>query len=148
MDDAAPVRITFERGSAAAVNRRFIGGFFAFAILFAGAAFYRPAIQAFAVGFPIYLILWKLRLRSASRPGWALTVAENRLSLEAVNRSRSVEREEGDVVRIIRSESRFGPKAELLVLNSSKPALFRLEIDELDCDRITAALGAKGWTVV
>jgi hypothetical protein len=54
MDDPAPVRITFKQGSAAAVNRRYIGWFFAFAVLFAGAAFYRPAIQAFAVGFPIY----------------------------------------------------------------------------------------------
>lgn len=147
MDDAAPVRITFERGSAAAVNRRFIGGFFAFAILFAGAAFYRPAIQAFAIGFPIYLILWKLRLRSASRPGWALLVAEDRLSVEAGIRSRSVQRQEVDVVRIILSH-RIGPKAELLLLNSSKSELLRLEIDELDCDQITAALAAKGWTAV
>jgi hypothetical protein len=67
MDDSKPVRITRVRGSAAAVNRKFIGGFFAFAILFAGAAFYRPAIQAFAIGFPIFLLLWRLRLRAARR---------------------------------------------------------------------------------
>jgi hypothetical protein len=72
MDDSKPVRSTFARDSAAAVNRRFIGSFFAFAILFAGAAFYRPAIQAFAVGFPIFLVLWKLRLRAARRRSDAL----------------------------------------------------------------------------
>lgn len=58
MDDRAPVRITFEQGSTGAVNRTFIGWFFVFATLFAGAAFYRPAIQAFPVGFPVYLVLF------------------------------------------------------------------------------------------
>ena len=110
MDDPAPVRITFAQGSAAAVNRTFIGWFFVFAILFAGAAFYRPAIQAFAVGFPIYLVLLKLRLRTATRPGWALS------SPRTSSRWRAAERiAESKGPRSLESGSRHaGPRSSWL----------------------------------
>lgn len=147
MDDAAPVRITFERGSAAAVNRRFIGGFFAFAILFAGAAFYRPAIQAFAVGFPIYLILWRLRLRRASRPGWALVISEESLSLECAGRALQVGRKQAGAVRIERGGPPFGTRISLLIPDSAHKQPFRVEIDERDRGTIVETLRAKGWPV-
>lgn len=148
MDDQAPVRITFDRGSAAAVNRRFIGGFFAFAMLFAGAAFYRPAIQAFAVGFPIYLVWWKLRLRRASRPGWALVVSGDRLVLEAgEGRSRAVNRQEADAVRFIGRKTYRGGGSELLVLNRLNEPLFSLEIDDSDRFVTEQALIENGWPV-
>ena len=140
MNDPAPVRITFEHGSAAAVKRKFIGGFFAFAMLFAGAAFYRPAIQAFAIGFPVYLVLWKLRLRNASRPGWALVVSEDRICLEGGGGPAEVRRDEADSIR-------FTPKRLFLVLDSAQNPIFKVEIDDTDRDAIDAALSAKGWPV-
>lgn len=147
MEDPEPLTITFSRGSAAGVNRRFIGGFFLFAILFAGAAFYRPAIQAFAVGFPIYLVLWKLRLRKATRPGWALVVSTESLLLVAGKRSTVVKRDAADAVRLNRTESAFGSRTELLVVNSTKLPIFRVEIDEIDSEPIRSALAARGWAV-
>lgn len=138
MDDAAPVRITFARGGAAAVNRRFIGWFFVFAILFAGAAFYRPAIQAFAIGFPVYLVLWKLRLRSARRPGWTLVVSEERLLLEGGRRPVEVRRDEFHAFR-------FTPRSRLLLLNAAQNTVFEVEIDDMEREAIAAALAAKGW---
>lgn len=145
MHEIEPYRITFSHGTAAAVNRRFISGFFLFAFLFAGAAFYRPAIQAFAVGFPIYLVLWKLRLHAASRPGWVLSVSREVLSLEAGPRSMRVERENAERVRIRRRESRLGPKTQLSVLNSPKTPPFRVAIDPSDLNELEAALAAQGW---
>ena len=143
MTNPAPVRITIEQGTAAAVNRRFIGGFFAFAILFAGAAFYRPAIQAFAVGFPIYLVLWNLRLRGTSRRGDALVVSPDRLTYEAGKRSSRVERVEVDAVRFKRSSS----KTELSALNSAREPAFRVEIEERARVTNAATLAAQGWPV-
>ncbi|HYN99892.1 MAG TPA: hypothetical protein VEU28_09500 [Actinomycetota bacterium] len=141
MDDPAPFSITLSRGSADAVNRTFIGWFFAFAILFAGAAFYRPAIQAFAVGFPVYLVLWKLRLRRATHAGDVLLVSPDRLALESGTRSCAVSRDEADEVRLKRS----GRTTELLVLNSLETPVFKLKIDDSDRDSISAALARAGW---
>jgi hypothetical protein len=141
MNDAAPVRITFERGSSAAVNRRFIGGFFAFAILFAGAAFYRPAIQAFAVGFPIYLVLWKLRLRSARRPGWALVVSREDLRLEGGRAIRSIARTEVTLIEFVSA----GSQARLRALNGQGKTILRLPIAEESRRPIEGALRASGW---
>jgi len=143
MDDPAPVRITFAQGSAAAVNRTFIGWFFVFAILFAGAAFYRPAIQAFAVGFPIYLVMWKLRLRTATRPGWALVISRDFLTLEGGRTNRRVGRPE---------VSRFGfetrrSQVQLVGLNREGKAVYRLPVDRESRDRIADALRASEWPV-
>lgn len=140
VDDPAPVRITFEQGSAAAVNRRFIGGFFAFAILFAGAAFYRPAIQAFAIGFPIYLVMWKLRLRRTSRPGWALIVSSDQLILEAGARSARIQRLAADTCCF----QQVGSRTKLLVLNGTIDRPFGVEIDDSDREEIALALTAAG----
>lgn len=144
MDDPAPLHITLQQGSVAAVNRRFIGGFFAFAILFAGAAFYRPAIQAFAVGFPIYLVWWKLRLRTASRPGDLLVVSPDRLTYRSGERSRRVDRVEGEAVRFRRSRS----NTELLVLNPAKVPVFKVELGDSDEDSVVRALSTAGWPVL
>jgi hypothetical protein len=143
MNDAAPVRITFERGSSAAVNRRFIGGFFAFAILFAGAAFYRPAIQAFAAGFPVFLVLWKLRLRSASRPGWALVISGEDLRVEGDRAIRDIVRTEVTRVGIVSARS----QARLLALNGEGKAILRLPIAEESRRPIEDALRGFGWPV-
>ena len=140
MDDAAPVRITFARGSAAAVNRRFIGGFFAFAILFAGAAFYRPAIQAFAVGFPIYLVWWKLRLRSANRP-WALVVSGKDLRLEGDKTIREIARTDVARVEIASVKS----QVRLLALNGQERTVLNVSVDEGSRRLVEGALRAFGW---
>ncbi|HEU4868478.1 MAG TPA: hypothetical protein VFV09_12220 [Actinomycetota bacterium] len=143
MDDQAPVRITFAQGTAAAVNRTFIGWFFAFAILFAGAAFYRPAIQAFAVGFPIYLVLWKLRLRGATRPGWALVVSRDALTREGGGSDRSIGKREVSRVRFEERRS----QVQLVAFNREGKAVFRLPVDNGSRDRIVEALRAFDWPV-
>jgi hypothetical protein len=141
MDDAAPVRITFHRGSAAAVNRRFIGGFFVFAILFAGAAFYRPAIQAFAVGFPIYLVWWKLRLRTATKPGSALVVSREGLRLEGDKAIKRIER--ADVARVDFVSHRSGVR--MIALNGQDRTIFKVLVEEGSQKHIEGALRALGW---
>lgn len=144
MDDPAPVRITFEQGSAAVVNRRFIGWFFVFAILFAGAAFYRPAIQAFAVAFPIYLVLWKLRLRTATRPGWTLVISRDTLTLEGGRTDRSVGSPE--VSRVGFEERRS--QIQLVASNRKGKAVYRLPVDRASRDGIADALRAFEWPFV
>ncbi|HEX2053829.1 MAG TPA: hypothetical protein VHJ78_08915 [Actinomycetota bacterium] len=49
------------------VNRRFLSLFWLFAIDFAVAAFWRPALLPFLVGFPVYLLLWWVCLRRVRR---------------------------------------------------------------------------------
>ena len=58
-------------GSPAAqrVNRRFLSLFWLFAVDFAVAAFWRPALVPFLVGFPIYVVLWRVSLRRARENG-------------------------------------------------------------------------------
>jgi hypothetical protein len=146
MDDPAPVRITFEQGRAAAVNRTFIGGFFAFAILFAGAAFYRPAIQAFAVGFPIYLVLWKLRLRKVTRAGSALLVTFDRLVLESPAGQISVFRNQTAKVTIDRETPAKG-RAAFEVVDLSGGSALKRELAQSDLDLLTGALRDRGWTL-
>lgn len=144
MDDPAPVRITFERGSAAAVNRTFIGWFFVFAILFVGAAFYRPAIQAFAVGFPIFLVHWKLRLRTATRPGWTLVISRDSLTLEGGGTDRSVRKPE--VSRIGFAEHRS--QIQLVASNREGKAVYLLPVERESRDGIADALRAFEWPFV
>lgn len=144
MDKAAPVRITFGTGSSAAVNRSFIGGFFAFAILFAGAAFYRPAIQAFAVGFPIYVVVWMLRLRKATKQGWALEVTDERLVLETPDGQRSVLRDGTTRVRIGKS---IDGRATFEVVDLSGRSAIHQEFAASGLNELTGALRAKGWNL-
>jgi hypothetical protein len=143
MTNPAPVRITIEQGTAAAVNRRFIGGFFAFAILFAGAAFYRPAIQAFAVGFPIYLVLWKLRLRRA-RSGWTLVVTHEHLVLESPDGRRSVHRDQTARIRADPNGSGKG-RPTFEVVDLSGRSVLKREVSQSQLDQLTGALEDKGW---
>ncbi|HEX2150016.1 MAG TPA: hypothetical protein VHI31_07605 [Actinomycetota bacterium] len=145
MDDPAPLRITLSRGTADAVNRTFIGWFFAFAILFAGAAFYRPAIQAFAVGFPLYLVLWKLRLRRA-RSGWTLVVTQEHLVLEAPDGRRSVLRNQTAKIRIDPKGAAEG-RAAFEVIDLSGGSALRQELARSELDRLIAALRDKEWTL-
>jgi hypothetical protein len=143
MDDPAPVRINLVGGSSEALNRRFISGFFAFAILFAGAAFYRPAIQAFAVGFPIYLVLWKLSLRHQAREAWTMTIAVDRLEFVSTREARIFNRAEG-ARTVIRRQN---PGAELNLVDSAGNSAFRLKIPKANTDSVETALLEAGWTV-
>lgn len=45
------------------MNRRFLSLFWLFAADFAIAAFWRPALVPFVIGFPIYVALWRVSLR-------------------------------------------------------------------------------------
>jgi hypothetical protein len=51
------------------INRRFLSLFWLFAVDFAVAAFWRPALVPFVAGFPIYLMLWWFAIRRVRRGG-------------------------------------------------------------------------------
>ena len=75
------LRIVPSTPAVQAVNRRFVSLFFVFAADFALAAFYRPALVPFVLGFPVCLVLWRQRLRRAHRPG-ALVISEATILVE------------------------------------------------------------------
>ncbi len=136
--------IPHRHGGSEAVNRRFLSWFWVFAITFAVAAFYRPAITAFSVCLPVFVILWTRQLRRAPRPGWVLAVSSDHLAVEGVRRL-TVPRHRAATVRFRRRGSAKGSWTELCVLNRSGRILFRTAIDERDRDRIAEALQATGW---
>lgn len=63
MSDPRPSRTPGSSPAAQRVNRRFLSLFWLFAADFAIAAFWRPALVPFVIGFPIYVALWRVSLR-------------------------------------------------------------------------------------
>jgi hypothetical protein len=88
-------------------------------------------------------MLWKLRLRSASRPGDVLMVSPDRLAFHRGKRSNEVQRAEADMMLFEQSSS----KTELYVLNSTNFPVFKVELDDSDRDSIVQALSAAGWPI-
>ncbi len=145
MDDPRPVRITYSQGRAEAVTRAFISGFWVFAAIFAAAAFWRPALIPFSIGFPVYLVVWSRQIRRAPRPGWALVVSEDGLALDSGETSRSIPRAAAGRVLFHRRSSGRSSWTELRVINESGRVVFREGIDEPDRKQLAEALRSKGW---
>lgn len=142
MTSPEPIRVIYTRGRAETVNRRFLSWLWAFAVTFAVAAFYRPAITAFSVCLPVLVVLWVRALRRAPRPGWVLAVSEEQLVLEGGGRW-EIGRPQAAEIRI--QGSRKEPWSELVVNDRSGRTRFRAPVHEADLDRVTGALRSRGW---
>lgn len=114
---------------------------------FAVAAFYRPAITAFTICFPVLLVVWVRELRKAPRPGWILEIAGSHLALEG-GRPTTVAREKAAEVRFRRRGFPRPSWTELMVLGASGRTLFRTAVDEPDRARVAEALRQTGWPLV
>ena len=147
MEDAGPVRIPYSTGRAEAVNRAFLSWFWAFGAVFAVAAFWRPALIPFTVGFPIYLVAWRGRIRLATRPGWVLAISEDRVALEGGQRIRSVPRASAAAVSFRRRGLGRGLWSELRVVDQGGKVVFREAVGEAERNQIAAALQSRGWPV-
>lgn len=147
MSDEPSTRITYRQGLAHAVNRRFLGIFWIFALTFVAGAFYRPAINAFSVAVPILVLLWVRALRKAPRPGWVLEISPERLVLEG-RRRREIPRSEVAGVRIVQKRSGSGGRTDLRVVDASRKVALETAIDEPDTQRIARALEESGWPLL
>jgi hypothetical protein len=145
MEGADPVRIPYSTGRAEAVNRVFLSMFWGFGAIFAVAAFWRPALIPFTIGFPVYLVAWRRQIRRAPRPGWVLVVSEDRLVLEAGQRSRSVSRSSAGGVLFRRRGSGRRPWSELQVVDERGKVVFREAVGEPDIKQVAGALRSRGW---
>ncbi|HVL50527.1 MAG TPA: hypothetical protein VM754_03355 [Actinomycetota bacterium] len=140
----APVEFTYAMGRAQAVNRRFLSWFWGFAITFAVAAFYRPAITAFSVCLPILVLAWARELKRAPRPGWVLAVSPTRMTLNGGPRL-AVERDDAARVHLRSRGSRRARWTELVVVDGRGRTRFRTAVDDSDRAGIAEALQALEW---
>jgi len=144
MANAAPVEFSYTVGRARAVNRRFLSWFWGFAITFAVAAFYRPAITAFSVCLPILVLVWARELKRAPRPGWVLAVSPGRMTLKG-GRRLAVEREHAARVHFRTRGSRRARWTELVVMDGRGRTRFRTAVDDSERAAIAGALQALEW---
>lgn len=147
MDDAGPVRIPCSAGPAKAVNRAFLSWFWGFGAIFAVAAFWRPALIPFTIGFPIYLIAWGRRMRRAPGAESVLVVSNDLLELDSAQRGRSVSRTSAAAVSFHRRGSGAGSWTELRVADAGGKTVFREAIGEPELPQVTEALRCRGWPV-
>ncbi|HEX2180315.1 MAG TPA: hypothetical protein VHL54_12505 [Actinomycetota bacterium] len=147
MEGAGPVRIPCSAGPADAVNRAFLSWFWGFGALFAVAAFWRPALIPFTVGFPIYVVAWRRRVRRTPRAGCVLVVSRDRLALEGGRRTRSISRTSAGAVSFHRRGSGGGSWTELRVVDDGGKTVFREAVGEPELARITESLRSRGWPV-
>ena len=144
MANAVPVEFPYTVGRAQAVNRRFLGWFWGFAITFAVAAFYRPAITAFSVCLPILVFAWARELKRAPRPGWVLAVSPGRMTLNG-GRRLAVERDHAARVHFRSRGFRRARWTELVVVDGRGRTRFRTAVDDSDRTGIARALQALDW---
>jgi hypothetical protein len=147
MEGTDPVRIPCSASPADAVNRAFLSWFWGFGAVFAVAAFWRPALIPFTVGFPIYLVAWRRRMRRTPRAGRVLEVSRDRLTLECGERSRSVSRASAGAVRFGRRGYGRGLRSELRVVDNRGRVIFREIAGEPEGSQIASALRSRGWPV-
>lgn len=140
MEPAEPIRIPLLARRREAVNRRFLGFFWLFAVDFAVAAFYRPALIPFIVGFPMYILLWVLASRRDSA-GLVLAISENRLALEGAGRRQNIERT--DVGRV--DFPGKGHSQILQIVDSVGNVVLQKKVDEGGRGQLMAAFLDRGW---